>query len=263
MITTAVVLARGLGTRMRAEGSGELSDAQRAAASAGYKALMPIGEHRLVDYSLSALADAGIRRVVLVVAPDHDEFRAHIEQVQPQRLDVAFAVQEEPLGTADAVAAAADAVAGEGCIVVNGDNLYPADGLRALAERGGNALLGFDRSALVEQSNIPEERIAAFALIDESEGMLRSIVEKPDATVVEAAGPHALVSMNCFAFTPEIFDACRRIEKSARGEYEIVDAVALLDDVAVVPFAGGVLDLSRRDDIAEVERRLAEFHVRL
>lgn len=262
MITTAVVLARGLGTRMRAGGTGQLSEAQAAAAAAGYKALMPIGEHRLIDYSLSALADAGIRRVVLVVAPDHDEFRAHIDELAPQRLDVAFAVQVEPLGTADAVAAAEKAVAGEPCIVVNGDNLYPAAGVRALAEHGGNALLGFDRSALVEGSNIPADRIAAFALIDEAHGALRDIVEKPDATVVEAAGAHALVSMNCFAFTPEIFDACRRIEKSARGEYEIVDAVRLLDAVAVVPFAGGVLDLSRRDDIADVERRLADVAVR-
>ena len=263
MITTAVVLARGLGTRMRAEGSGVLSEAQRAAASAGYKALMPIGKHRLVDYSLSALADAGMRRVVLVVAPEHDDFRAHIAEVQPKRLDVTFAVQEEPLGTADAVAAAAEAVGDEECIVVNGDNLYPTEGVRALAECGGNSLLGFDRSALLAESNIPAERVAAFALMEESEGKLRHIVEKPEPSVVAAAGEHALVSMNIFAFKPEIFDACRRVEKSKRGEYELVDAVRVLDEVMVVPISAGVLDLSRRDDIAEVERRLEQFEVRL
>lgn len=263
MIETAIVLARGLGTRMRAGGTANLSEAQAAAAGVGYKALMPIGEHRLIDYSLSALADAGIRRVVLVVAPEHDDFRRHVADAAPQRLDVDFAVQAEPLGTADAVAAAADAVGDASSIVVNGDNLYPGDGLRALAEVGGNALLGFDRSALVEQSNIPTDRIAAFALISEQDGRLLEILEKPAPEVVEAAGPHALVSMNCFAFTPAIFDACRRVERSPRGEFEIVDAVRLLDDVRVVPFAGGVLDLSRRDDIAGVEARLAGVEVAL
>ena len=44
---TAVVLARGLGTRMRAAspaGSG-LTSQQAAAAACGYKALMPISKH--------------------------------------------------------------------------------------------------------------------------------------------------------------------------------------------------------------------------
>ena len=77
----AVVLARGLGTRMRASspaGSG-LTSQQATAAACGYKALMPIGEHRLIDYSLSALVDAGIERAVLVVGPEHEDFRRHID----------------------------------------------------------------------------------------------------------------------------------------------------------------------------------------
>ena len=263
MITTAVVLARGLGTRMRAEGGAALTPEQAAAAKAGYKALMPLGKHRLIDYSLSALADAGITKAVLVVAPDHEDFKKHIRDVAPERIEVAFAVQAEPLGTANAVAAAAEAVGDDSCIVVNGDNLYPSEGVRALAEHGGNAILGFDRTALIEQSNIPADRIAAFALIQTEGGRFVELVEKPAPDVVDAAGPHALVSMNCFAFTPAIFDACRRVDQSPRGEYEIVDAVRMLEGVSVVPFEGGVLDLSRRDDVAGVEARLAAAEVRL
>src|SRR5699024_7955762 len=98
-ITTAVVLARGLGSRMRAVG-------QAAAAASGHKALMPRGGHRLIDYSLSALADAGVRRAVLVVAPEHEEFSRHLAELAPSRLEVVLAVQAEPRGTADAVASA-------------------------------------------------------------------------------------------------------------------------------------------------------------
>lgn len=264
MITTAVLLARGLGTRMRkAADASTLTEEQAKAAASGHKALMPIGEHRLIDYSLSALADAGIRRAVLVVAPDHEEFAEHFRAVAPERLEIAFAVQAEPKGTADAVASAKEAVGDEPFIMVNGDNLYPGAGIAALLQQDGNALLGFDRTALVEQSNIPADRIAAFALVDERDGLLVDILEKPDAATVAAAGEHALVSMNCFAFTPEIFEACARIEPSARGEYEIVDAVRELETMHVVPFAGGVLDLSRREDVAAVEQRLASVQVRL
>lgn len=262
-LTTAVVLARGLGTRMRAEGGEGLSAEQAAAASSGHKALMPIGEHRLIDYSLSALADAGIRRAVLVVAPEHEEFTRHLAALAPRRLEVLLAVQEEPRGTADAVASAREAVGEEPFVMVNGDNLYPGEGVRRLLQEPGSALLGFERSALLTDSNIPADRIAAFALIEQSGGRLERIVEKPDAQTLAAAGPDALVSMNCFAFTPEIFEACARIEPSPRGELEIVDAVRELDEVRVIPFAGGVLDLSRREDIDEVQRRLAGVEVAL
>ena len=263
MITTAVVLARGLGTRMRTEGEKDLTPQQAAAAASGHKALMPIGEHRLIDYSLSALADAGIRRAVLVVAPEHEEFREHIAQLRPSRLEVQFAVQAEPRGTADAVASAAEAVGDAPFVMVNGDNLYPGEGIGRLLREERNALLGFERSALLSESNIAADRIAAFALIEQTDGRLERLVEKPDAQTLAAAGPDALVSMNCFAFTPEIFAACARIEPSPRGELEIVDAVRELDEVRVIPFAGGVLDLSRRDDIDEVERRLAGVEVAL
>ena len=262
----AVVLARGLGTRMRASspaGSG-LTSRQATAAASGYKALMPIGEHRLIDYSLSALVDAGIERAVLVVGPEHEDFRRHIDSLELTRLTIDLAVQVNPLGTADAVLSAEAAVDGEPFLMVNGDNYYPRQVLRDLARHRGNALAGFDRATLVAESNIPAERIAAFALVRARDGALEEIVEKPPTEVVQAAGPHAPVSMNAFRFTPEIFAACRRITPSPRGELEIVDAVrALPGPVSVLAATGGVLDLSRREDIAEVEARLSETEVSL
>ena len=263
---TAVILARGLGTRMRAAGpaGSGLTSQQAAAAASGYKALMPIGGHRLIDYGLAALADAGIERAVLVVGPEHEDFRRHIDSLELRRLTIDLAVQAEPLGTADAVLSAESAVGGEPFLMVNGDNYYPRQVLRDLARHRGNALAGFDRAALVAESNIPAERIAAFAIVRARDGALEEIVEKPAAEVVRAAGAHAPVSMNAFRFTPEIFAACRRIAPSPRGELEIVDAVrALPGPVSVLAATGGVLDLSRREDIREVEARLSGTEVSL
>ena len=263
---TAVVLARGLGTRMRAAGpaGSDLTSQQAVAAASGYKALMPIGGHRLIDYSLAALADAGIERAVLIVGPEHEDFRHHIDSLKLTRLTIDLAVQVTPLGTADAVLSAEAAVGEESFLMVNGDNYYPRQVLRDLALHRGTALAGFDRAALVAESNIPAERIAAFALVRARDGVLEEIVEKPAPEVVRAAGAHAPVSMNAFRFTPEIFAACRRISPSPRGELEIVDAVrALPGPVSVLAATGGVLDLSRREDIAEVEARLSGTEVSL
>ncbi|WP_250258834.1 nucleotidyltransferase family protein [Dermabacter sp. Marseille-Q3180] len=264
MINTAVILARGLGTRMRAEGqSSSLTAGQAAAASLGYKALMPIGAHRLIDYSLSALADAGVTRAVVVVAPEHEAFEAHVRELAPSRLRIEFAVQDEALGTANALASAEKAVGEEPFLMVNGDNLYPLEALEAMTHVSGNAIAGFERSSLVAQSNIPAERIAAFALIRHADNRLIGMIEKPSEAELAEYGESAPVSMNLFAFEPTVFEACRTIKPSARGEYEIVDAVLALENVQVVPVSGGVLDLSRRDDIADVESRVAHVSVRL
>lgn len=73
----AVILARGLGTRMRkAVQAAGLSEAQAAVAQTGVKALMPI-KRPFLDYVLSALADAGWRRVCLVIGPEHDALRSY------------------------------------------------------------------------------------------------------------------------------------------------------------------------------------------
>ena len=116
---------------------------------------MPIGGHRLIDYGLAALADAGIERAVLVVGPEHEDFRRHIDSLELKRLTIDLAVQTEPLGTADAVLSAESAVDGEPFLMVNGDNYYPHRALRDLARHRGTALAGFDRAALVADSNIP------------------------------------------------------------------------------------------------------------
>ena len=257
----ALVLARGLGTRMRsADADAFLTDEQRRAADAGHKAMMPIAGRPFLDYVLSAIADAGISRVGLVVAPEHEVLRRHYTiTAAPVRLAIDFVVQEEPRGTADAVLCAAGWAGDDPFLVMNGDNLYPSAVLGQLAHAGEPALPGFDRDELVQSSNIEAARVNAFALIDvDREGYLAGIVEKPEPG---AAGPGALVSMNCWRFDSRIFDACRQVPRSPRGEYELPLAVghAVRQGVRfrVLPAAGPVLDLSQRADAAEVSRRLS------
>jgi len=266
----AVILARGLGTRMRQadEGAG-LDPEQAAAAAAGMKGMIPVGRPFL-DFLLSALADAGFREVCLVIGPEHDAVREYYQAPgRVTRLGVSFAVQEKPLGTANAVLAAETAAGHGHFLVCNSDNYYPVPVLAALRELATEGLAGFDAEALVRLGNIPAERVAQFALIQESpDGFLSDIVEKPDPATAAAFGPHARVSMNAWVFGATIFEACRNITPSPRGELEIQDAVRyamrhLGSRFRVVPVAAGVMDLSRRGDVAEVTRRLAGVEVRL
>ena len=82
-----VILARGIGSRMRRDDDAAvLDERQSAAADAGVKAMIPI-DRPFLDYVLTTLADAGYRRVCLVIGPDHDATRRYYgQQVELQRL---------------------------------------------------------------------------------------------------------------------------------------------------------------------------------
>ena len=83
--TKAVILARGLGTRMRRpDPAAGLDERQTSIAGTGVKAMMPIGRPFL-DYVLSTIADAGFRDVCLVIGPEHDAVREYYG-AGPQRL---------------------------------------------------------------------------------------------------------------------------------------------------------------------------------
>jgi glucose-1-phosphate thymidylyltransferase len=263
----AVVLARGAGRRMREPDAGsELSEAQRSAAAAGQKAMMPVGDsdgRPFLDYVLSSLADAGCSDVCLVVAPDHAAIRSHYEQLRVSRLRLHYAVQPQPRGTADALLAARAFAGGDPFLVLNSDNLYPAGALADLAALDGPGVAAFERSELVENSGFPAERVAQFAVLEvDASGMLLSIHEKPGLAGIDAYGPEALVSMNLWRFDARIFAACEAVPMSARGEYELPEAVLLAVSqgmrIRVVHATGAVLDLSRRADVAGVSAALKE-----
>jgi len=266
----AVILARGLGTRMRRAAHGvEIDQRQARVADTGVKAMIPIGRPFL-DFVLSGLADAGFADACLVIGPEHGAVRDYYtREAVPTRLRLHFAVQERPLGTADAVRAAEGFAVGGPAIVLNSDNYYPVPVLRQLRELGEPGLAGFEREALVRAGNIDDDRVARYAVLDVGpDGLLRGIVEKPDAATWARVGANALISMNCWRFGPAIFEAARRIRPSSRGELELADAVAyamheLGETFRVVPVREGVLDLSMRADIPEVARRLADVEVRL
>jgi glucose-1-phosphate thymidylyltransferase len=248
-------------------GAADLTADQAEAASSGNKAMMPLAFGRpFLDWVLSALADAGVREACLVIAPDHSEIRKYYSALTLTRIRINFAIQFEPRGTADAVLAAEPFVLGDRFLVLNADNYYPAEAFRALVSLGEAGLIAFDRESLLAHSNIDPERIARYALVDIDEnGLLRRIVEKPDAAAMAAWSGSPYVSMNLWALPPEIFKACRAIRPSVRGELELPAAVQYAIDELNIQFraipmkgpAAGVLDLTSRADVQTVTARLS------
>ncbi|HUF28569.1 MAG TPA: nucleotidyltransferase family protein [Gemmatimonadaceae bacterium] len=259
----AVILAAGLGTRMRQSAPGAILDpAQAELADEGLKGMIPIGRPFL-DYLISALADAGVPDVCLVIGPGHTRVREYYGgEVELSRTRVQFAIQKRALGTAHALLSAEPFAGDDHVLVVNADNYYPIAALRALADLDAPGLAAFERSAMVRCGNMDPEGVTRFAVaMIDSNGMLERIIEKPDPAALESAGPEIFVGMNCWSMPPDIFRACRMIGRSPRGELELPDAVQYARDhlgvaFRVLRFHDAVLDLSSRADIAAVAAEL-------
>lgn len=243
------------------DASATLSDDQARAADSGVKGMIPIGRP-FMDYLLSSLADAGFTEVCLVTGPEHEVVRGYFDGLSAKRLQIVHALQPEPRGTADAVAAAESFAGPDNFLVLNSDNFYPLAALRSARQLEGPGLVAFSADVMVLVAGVPAERVASFPRVETG----------PDGNLVRLApadgADRGYVSMNCWRFGPTIFPACYGISPSPRGELELPDAVSysmtrLGQRYHVVLSDEPVLDLSSRADIARVTRQLDGVTVRL
>jgi dTDP-glucose pyrophosphorylase len=93
------------------------------------------------------------------------------------------------------------------------------------------------------------------------------VLEKPTPEVIDSLPKPVGVSMNCWRFHADIFEACREIPPSARDELELTDAVQYTIDrgqtFQSLFFEAGVLDLTSRADIETITEKLAGTTVTL
>jgi len=197
----AVVLAAGIGTRMK---------------SATPKHLHPILGRRMVDWVVDAAREAGVERIVVVASPPTRDLLEGVE----------VAVQEEPLGTGDAVRcarAALDGFAGD-ILVLNGD--VPAlrpETIRALVETHRSA-----GAAATVLSFEPADAGAYGRIVRGGDGRLARIVEAADASPEELALRE--VNSGIYAFEARrLWPALERLDAhNAQGELYVTDTLGLL-----------------------------------
>lgn len=162
MTPSALVLAGGLGTRLR------------AAVPDRPKVLAPIRGVPFVDILLAALRERGVRRVVLLVGAMHEQVEAHVHDNLPAELrdlDIAFSLETTPLGTAGAVKNAAR-FCDQPFLLVNGDTYFTFD-LPSLV--AGHERLG----TLVTLAACPIDDTSRYGSLDlDDAGRVRAFREK-------------------------------------------------------------------------------------
>ena len=237
-------MAAGLGTRMR---------------SSVPKHLHPLLGRRMVDWVVGTALELGADPVVVVTSAESAELFE----------DVDVAVQEEPLGTGDAVRTARPALEGRtgDLLVLSGDApLLTVDLLRGLVathrrERALATVLSFE----------PDEPRHYGRVVRDGNGGLAAIVEAADATPEQLAIRE--VSSSTYVFDAEqLWPMLDRLQAhNAQGELYLTDSVGLLvaDGGHVAVHKGGdpveTEGVNTRVELAaaaaELRRRINEEHM--
>jgi bifunctional UDP-N-acetylglucosamine pyrophosphorylase/glucosamine-1-phosphate N-acetyltransferase len=205
----AVVMAAGLGTRMR---------------SRRPKHLHELLGKRLVDWAVAAVGELEPSPLVVVTSP---ESLPELDSSLPE--GVSLAVQETPRGTGDAAASARPALDGFSgdVLVLAGDSpmLSSAELRRLLdehrAEEAAATVLSFE----------PEEPGSYGRIVRDDRGQLRAIVEARDATPEQLAIRE--VNSSVYVFDADgLWEGLAQLDTdNAQGELYLTDAVRhLVDD---------------------------------
>lgn len=133
MITTAILLAAGEGSRLRA--------------AAPSKPLCHVGGRPLIEHAIAGLAEAGLIRVVVVLGYEAERIEAHLAARHWPIAVETVRTRDHRLPNGVSVLAAEQALAGEDAVLAMCDHLVePALYARvAQAGTGGGARLGIDR----------------------------------------------------------------------------------------------------------------------
>lgn len=196
-----VILAGGLGTRLR-----PLTNVTN-------KHLLPVYDRPMIYYPIECLLNAGIQDILVVTGGEHaGDFLKLLKNGKDLGVrHLAYAYQEGEGGIADALKLAEDFADGDKICVVLGDNIIEGN-LRVAAgqfftQRSGAKLL---------LKEVPDPQRFGVVRFDD-DGKIVEIIEKPQNP------PSNYAVIGVYFYDADVFDICKTLKPSGRGELEITD----------------------------------------
>jgi len=235
----AVVLAAGKGTRLR-----PLTEDKP-------KGMVEVDDKPILTHCFEQVVELGADELIVVVGYMKEKIIDYYGD-EFEGTPITYAHQREQLGLAHALLTVEENVDGDFMLML-GDNIFDAnlqDVIRRHQEDRADAVF------LTEK--VPWEEASRYGVCNTNAyGEITEVVEKPDEPESN------LVMTGFYTFTPAIFHACKLVQPSDRGEYELSEAVDLLirsgRTIDALRLNGWRIDVGYPEDREEAEGRVQEI----
>ncbi len=185
------------------------------------KPLLKAANKTLLEHNFDSL-NGVVDEVILIVGYKKDAIVDFVKKLRGYKFKVKFVEQKEQLGTGHALLLVNDLIKGN-FILLMGDDIYSKEDVRSC--------MRYKNSILVKKVKNPE----LFGVVKENNSILVNIIEKPQLFVSD------LINCAMYVFDRKVFSLLKKVKKSDRGEYEIIDGVrylAMEEDIHCVESKG-------------------------
>lgn len=207
------------------------------------KQLIPVGNKPVLIHVIESIRDAGISEIGVVVGQTAPEIKAALGDGAAWGVKLSYIQQDSPDGLAHAVKISQDFLQDDAFVMFLGDNVIQGGIQRLVSDFASNPW----NSQIVLKA-VENPSAYGVATLDD-DGRIKQLVEKP--TVPESD----LALVGIYMFDKHIFEAVNAIQPSARGEYEITDAIQWLIDNGYSVYAhvhgGWWIDTGKPTDMLE------------
>ena len=233
----AVILAAGEGVRLQ------------PITSTRPKHLIKVGGKPILEHCLNVVKTSGIEEALIVIYYMGDAIRQYFGDGEKFGLKIEYVEQKAVLGTSNAVNVVEPYVKDD-FLLVYGDLLFSAETVKNVID------LHRKEKPAATMAVVPVENPEDYGIVElEDEKHVKRIVEKPK----HEEAPSNLANAGIYVFSTEIFDKVRETSASARGEWEITDAISQLSKekktvLAVKISQDDWIDIGRPWDLLEANR---------
>ena len=173
------------------------------------KQLLPVYDKPMIFYPLQTLLKAGIKDILIIVAPDHPgDYLKLLGSGKEFGANFTYEIQDKPEGLAQAFLIGADFIDDDSVCMILGDNIFEDD--------FSDIIKNFKKGGHIFAKEVPDPERFGVVKFDKNMNAIQ-IEEKPK----EHLSNYAITGL--YIYDSRVVQAAKEAKPSARGELEITE----------------------------------------